>query len=101
MTKLFSKGKETKVCCDHSLYAFFKKHFNPKLHSSTPYDLENIPDYAKQLQQDIEIAEDLPSGDEIKVVIEALKAKKSCSDISSIILNEVINSKSFQAEKTN
>lgn len=95
----FRRGKETKTCSNENIFTYFKHHFNPALPDKTPEEVENTPDYIKQLQQqEVEILEDLPSEGEIKDVIKGLKNDKSSSDISPNVIKEITNSNSTLSE---
>ena len=97
----FKKKSPGNLKCDpKELTKHFKEHFNQNNEQEEPIELNDVPDYIKQLQNiDMnELNSAAPKIEEIKSTIKSLKNCKSASDIPAAYIKCAIKCDEFSAE---
>ena len=96
----FNDAKPSKKCDPLKLTEFFKKHFTGGAIYEDPIELEETPDFIRELQRittnDIKIGP--PDEEELTSVINNLKGGKAASDIPIVYIKQSMGSREFVEE---
>ena len=96
-TMTFKNLREKEKCDPQKLKKYFISHFNELPVTPEPTELENIPDYIKQLQEiEVEGLNALPPDlEELKLTIKNLKNGKSANDIPAAYVKHAMKCDKF------
>ena len=96
-TMTFKNLREKEKCDPHKLRKYFVSHFNELSVTPEPMELENIPDYIKQLQEvEVEgLNASPPDLEELKMTIKSLQNGKSANDIPAAYVKHAMKCDEF------